>query len=271
MFVNQDAEAKYIGFLLERKITKESRNYRMEGIYILPSNFLVIFPSINATERILLLWITKNTEEHGSDRLLFPRILSIYLVSLSFTWWSVFSPFRNTWLEPLSLFLPGWIDIRARMRGFELRPLLSRDYRRKRGTTESISLTQTFRDRRRRRRRRRQSVAHPTTPSFPSSSSFSPSIPSSRRTSFDASASNSRTNHWTPNCPSPLWNLHRSLTRRDKPGNNLNDRGEKLGDDWKRRWWDVIEKEKPNLSRSINFREIEKRWKNIWIESNLSR
>lgn len=33
--------------------------------------------------------------------------------------------------------------------GFELRPLLSRDYRRKRGTTKSISLTQTFRDRRR--------------------------------------------------------------------------------------------------------------------------
>lgn len=64
---------------------------------------------------------------------------------------------------------PGRIDIRARMRGFELRPLLSRDYRRKRGTTESISLTQTFRDRRRRRRRRRQSVAHPTPPSTPHS------------------------------------------------------------------------------------------------------
>lgn len=63
------------------------------------------------------------------------------------------------------------------MRGFELRPLLSRDYRRKRGTTESISLTQTFRDRRRRRRRRRQSVAHPTTlPSLPLPPPLSPPL-----------------------------------------------------------------------------------------------
>lgn len=46
-------------------------------------------------------------------------------------------------------------------------------------------------------------------PSFPllSLSSALPLIPSSPRTSFDASASNSRTNHWTPNCPFPPWNL----------------------------------------------------------------
>lgn len=124
---------------------------------------------------------------------------------------------------------PGRIDIRARMRGFELRPLLSRDYRRKRGTTESISLTQTFRDRRRRRRRRRQSVAHPTTLPSPSSPSPPPSPlspPLQGRPSMRPHRIRVRTTERL------IVRFHRgtcsrSLTHRNKPANNLNNHGDK--------------------------------------------
>lgn len=171
----------------------------LHQLYHASSNFLVIFffiaqqASNGGIFSRNLTRINNNMEKSTVERitaLRFDIIDTFHLVIFRFL---VFR-FETLSVRTLS---PGRIDIRARMRGFELRPLLSRDYRRKRGTTESISLTQTFRDRRRRRRRRRQSVAHPTPPSTPHSPPLLEGRPSMRP------HSNSRTNHWTPNCPFP--------------------------------------------------------------------
>lgn len=114
---------------------------------------------------------------------------------------------RNTWLEPLSFsrsnrYTCTNAGLRASSTSFTWLPQKKRDDRINISHTD-FSWSPT-------------STSSPTPercssyyPSFPllSLSSALPLIPSSPRTSFDASASNSRTNHWTPNCPFPPWNL----------------------------------------------------------------
>lgn len=158
--------------------------------------------------------------EESSVQLLFVRIIDIpgfrYL-SPGDQFFRRFAS-RNTWLEALSLFLSRSnrytctnAGLRASSTSFTWLPQKKRDDRINISHTD-FSWSPT-------------STSSPTPercssyyPSFPPPPSPSPLIPSSRRTSFDASASNSRTNHWTPNCP---FSSSRSLTHRNKPGNNL--------------------------------------------------